>query len=66
MVSLLNWHHLAAKAQALSRSAYEALRSPASRNKAMHDAQSIFDHLSGMGFRRSHRDHGERKGDGQA
>jgi hypothetical protein len=65
MVNLLHWHQLAAKAQTLSRSAYQMLRFPTSRGKAIHDAQAIFDHLTGMGFHRSGRDHGEKKGDGK-
>ncbi|WP_206239879.1 hypothetical protein [Novosphingobium terrae] len=66
MANLLNWHRLAAKAQALSRSAYEALRRPTSMGRAKQDAQSIFDHLTDMGFHKSGRDRHEKQGDGKA
>ncbi|WP_068081163.1 hypothetical protein [Novosphingobium rosa] len=66
MINLLNWHRLAAKAQALSRSAYEALKRPASMEKARQEAQSTFDHLAEMGFRKSSADHVKRHHDGKA
>jgi hypothetical protein len=50
IVTLLQWHRLAAKAQGLARSALEMLRHPGSTAKATADAQSMMDHLARMGF----------------
>jgi len=50
MVTFLEWHKLAARAQDLARSALEMLRHPGAKTKAKADAQSMLDQLVKMGF----------------